>query len=197
MEIKDGIDIAQLIVIVFVAIPAFLGLNTWRVQLVGRKKVELAEEALTLAYELQEVIEYARCPLTYVGEGENRERRDQEDESVQHRNDVLYSRVARLSEYAEEFARLRTVGLRFRAYFGEQAQDAITTFAKTRMEIFNAVSMLMTEDPEDKYELDLRKELKGVVWSHHSEKLPNEIKERINDAVVEIEGVCRPVLTKL
>lgn len=116
ITIMDLTDIVQAIAVVAVAFPAFKGLTTWREQLIGRKKIELAEEVLTLAFTLQGVIEWARHPASFSGEGEDRQGRDREPEGWRSTNDAYYSRISRLSEHEEDFVKLRLARMRFRAF---------------------------------------------------------------------------------
>jgi len=180
MEIKDFTDIVQAIAVVAVAFPAFRGLMTWRDQLIGGKKIELAEEVLTLAYTLQGVIEWARNVTSYGGEGEDRQGRDQEPEARRSLNDSYYSRISRLSEHDEEFARLRFARMRFRAFFGEQGQESLVTFIVTRNKINNAVGMLISRAGDEPYPQDLRQNLQNIIWDVSTEDEPDEIRQQIN-----------------
>lgn len=46
------------------------------------------------------------------------------------------------------------------------------------------------------YKGDLRKELENTIWDVSTEEGPDEIHKQIDDAVAEIERICRPILTK-
>jgi hypothetical protein len=161
-----------------------------------KKKFELAEETLTLAYTLQGVIEFARHPASFTGEGQNRENRDEEPEMRQRTNDAYYSRISRLSEHDDEFAKLRTIRMRFRAYFGEQAQESLSAFTTTRNEISSAVGMLISREEDERYPQDLILKFQNIIWDMSLEDKPDEIRSRINQAVKNIETVCQPILTK-
>ena len=196
LTVQDFTDIIQALAVVAVAIPASFGLTTWRDQLIGKKKIELAEEALTLAYELQEVIQYARHPFS-SGEGEKREGRENEPEGHRRSNDAIYSRIVRLSEYGETFAKLQTVRIRFRAYFNEQAQDELAVFNTVRKEIiFSAWELINNSTDLDEYPKDLRTEMRNTVWDKSVAERPDKIRQKVDSAVAEIERVCRPVLAK-
>ena len=95
ITIVEITSIIQAIAVVAVAYPAFKGLTSWRTHLLGKKKIELAEEALVLAYELEGLIEWSRHPASWGGEGEDRPNRENEEENIQRRNDSYYSRVSR------------------------------------------------------------------------------------------------------
>ena len=189
-------SIIQSAAVLVVAIPAFRGLNSWRVQLLGKKKIELAEEALVLAYELQAAIEWARHPVSYGGEGQERPNRDQETDAIRNTNDSYYSRVSRLNESMEQFSRLRALQMLFRAHFANEAQEALSTFFITRNRINSAVGMLINHAGERDYPVGLRQADQEIIWDHSTQDQPDETRRTINDAVSEIERVCRPILSK-
>jgi len=194
--VDEVTSIIQAFAVAAVAVPAFRGLNSWRVQLLGKKKIELAEEALVLAYELQTGIEFARHAASFTGEGEERPNREQEPEGRRSLNDSYYSRISRLADNDEHFARLRTLRMLFRAYFGDEAQEAFKTFITTRNQISIAVGMLINRTDQPGYPQNLIDNYQNVIWDHSTDEAPDELSQTINDAVAEIERVCKPVLTK-
>lgn len=196
LTVNDVTSIVQAIAVTAVAYPAFKGLTSWRMQLLGKKKIELAEDALVLAYELEGLIEWARHLVSFPGEGQDRPNRENEPEDRQRLNDSFYSRVSRLNEKTEEFARLRKTRMLFRAYFGNEAQEALQEFIIVRNQISSAVGMLINHAGDLSYPEDLRKQHHNIIWDHSTEEEPDDIRRRINDAVAEIERVCRPILMK-
>ena len=162
--VAEVTSIIQAGVVVIVAIPTFLGLNSWRLQVLGKKKIDLAEEALALSYELQSIIEWVRHPASFGGEGQDRDNRDQEPEARQRLNDAYYSRISRLNESKEEFARLRSLRPVFRAYFGSEAQDALMDFVIVRNQINTAVGMLINHTDEDDYPQEIINKYEDIIW---------------------------------
>ncbi|MCW8914513.1 MAG: hypothetical protein OQK24_01520, partial [Magnetovibrio sp.] len=193
LTVDDLTSIIQAVAVVAVAYPAFKGLTSWRHEILGKKKIELAEEALVLAYELEGLIEWARHSAAWGGEGQERPNRDDEEEGIQRLNDSYYSRVSRLNEGAEEFARLRKTKMLFRAHFGNEAQDALKEFIVVRNQISSAVGMLINHAGECDYPVNLRQQHQDVIWDHSTEDEPDAIRQRIVDAVAEIERVCKPI----
>lgn len=196
VSIQDIADIVQAIAVIVVAIPAFIGVNSWRAQLIGKRKIEISEEILTLVYNLQGVIKWARHPASFGGEGEERAGRDQEPENQRRLNDSYYSRVSRLSEHTDDFARLRSASMLFRAYFGDQGQDSLAAFNTVRNRINSAVGMLINHSRDDQYPQHLREEFQNTIWDTSTEDESDEISLQINNAVADIESICRPILTR-
>ena len=197
ISIQDITDIVQAFAVAAVAIPAFLGLNTLRKQLIGKRKIELAEEVLTLSYTLQYAIKSARYPGSYSSEGTEREGRDQEPEAQRNRNDSYYAPISRLSQHSEEFSRLLSSSMRFRAYYGEQGQESLAAFNIVRNKIYGAVGMLINKSQEERVSSKLIEKWHNTIWDMSTEDEPDEINLQINDAVAEIERICRPILTKV
>jgi hypothetical protein len=194
LTIEEVTSIVQAVAVTVVAIPTFRGLNSWRLQVLGKKKIELAEEALTLAYDLRSAIEHARHPFSRGGEGQDRPNRDDEPEDRRGYNDAFYSRISRLNESADQFSRLMALRPLFRAYYGEAAQDALGAFIAVRNEIYNAVNELIYESHHERYPDDLRNELRAIIFERINRDNPDGIHQRLDSAVAEIERVCRPVL---
>lgn len=175
-------------------ITAIIGLSTWRKQLVGRRQIELAEEALTLAYELQGIIEWARYPGSFRNEAEDRPGRDEETDVVRSSNDAYYVSISRFSQHEETFAKMRALRMRFRAYFGDRGQDALMEFALVRNRIGSSVRMLISKDL-DRVRSDLVREWEETIWEGYADG-DDKIKLRVDNAVGKIEDLCRPILTR-
>jgi gamma-glutamylcysteine synthetase len=75
---------------------AAYGVDSWRRQLVGGKRAEIAEEALAKFYEAREIIAAARSVAGYAAEGRSRRRGANETEDLANYLDSLYVPVERL-----------------------------------------------------------------------------------------------------
>jgi hypothetical protein len=161
-----------------------------------RRRADLAEETLTACYEVREVITAARSPLSFVGEGETRQRAPDESESEARRLDAYFATVERLNRKAEVFAQLAARKYRFSAIFGAESAALYEELFSARHEIIVAVQMLI-ETYRDRNEGTLpndRKEWEKIIgWRPIGE---DPIARRIDLAIDAIERVCRPVLQK-
>jgi hypothetical protein len=94
-----------------VAIMAFLGVNTWRKELTGKAKFELAKSIMVLSRKIQAEFEWARFPMTLSGEHSNRPKL--ENESSEKSSEIsrildLYDiRGQRLKPLGEDLAKLQ------------------------------------------------------------------------------------------
>ena len=51
---------------------AFWGIQKWRVEQIGKRLCELAEDALALAHEAPDIFDHVRSPVAFMGEGSSR-----------------------------------------------------------------------------------------------------------------------------
>ncbi|PWW34556.1 hypothetical protein DFO83_11183 [Idiomarina loihiensis] len=89
-----------------------LGLNTWRRQLHGTSKFEVAKNILTTTYKIEDAIQAVRSPMLHLRKEEVEAGRALEEEQR------IYSE--RLQRLNEKRAELRTLALEARAIWGEQ-----------------------------------------------------------------------------
>ncbi|CAO1665086.1 Putative uncharacterized protein [Halomonas sp. R57-5] len=89
-----------------------LGLNTWRRQLHGTSKFEVAKNILTTTYKIEDAIQAVRSPMLHLRKEEVEAGRALEQEQR------IYSE--RLQRLNEKRAELRTLALEARAIWGEQ-----------------------------------------------------------------------------
>jgi hypothetical protein len=95
---------------------AWRGLKPWREEMLGRRRAELAERVLALAYEARDAIDAARSPLVF---GSELQPDDEEDPEIAKVSDIAPAR--RLQRESELFAGLRARRYEFMAVFGAEA----------------------------------------------------------------------------
>ena len=101
------------------------GISAWKVEFLGKRRIELAEEVLALFYQVRDAIEAIRSSFGYEGEGKTR--KPGPNEKPEHKNalDQAYVLIERYNRHAEVFSRLHALRYRFMAQFGT---DASTPF---------------------------------------------------------------------
>jgi hypothetical protein len=133
MDLNEPVRLAAVIVqaaaIVITAIFAVLGLRAWRGQLIGKRKVEIAEETLVLVYKIRNAIAYARLPVHGPTEGLSRVRELAEEENFRKLRDSYFVPVERLRAYDEDFAKLERQALLCEVYFGAEMRAPLTELA--------------------------------------------------------------------
>jgi len=168
---------------------ALRGLGTWRSELVGRRKTELAEEILAQFYRARDVLTWARTPL----------RRDEhggaDGATGPSRNQALSAPIERIIEESELFSQLHANRYRFIAYFGEDAASAFEAIRSVHAEVVTAAGGLVRDEgnsADQEEEAAQRGRWEGTIgWGLHKD---DPIPERVDAAVRKIEQICLPLI---
>lgn len=99
-----------------------LGLSTWRRQLHGTSKFQVAKNILTTTYRIQDAMQAVRSPVLHLRKEEVEAGRRLEEEQR------IYSE--RLQNLNEQRSELRTLVLEARAIWGDQGQDRFEPIQK-------------------------------------------------------------------
>jgi hypothetical protein len=195
--------IADVITAISVAIAALafvVGVNAWRREFVGKRRIELAENVLALFYEAQDAIREIRNPFGFVGEGATRKRSEHESEDEAKILDNAYVVFERYQKREKLFAELRSMKYRFMATFGSNAGESFDELNMIINEIFSAAHILgtyywkrqgrvrMSEEEFQKH-LEQMHKYESVFWSHTI--VEDEIALRVQRAVEKIETIAR------
>jgi hypothetical protein len=159
-----------------------------------KRRVELAEEALSEFYQAREIIMLARHPASFEGEGRTRTRAGHETEEDSKALDSYYVTIERMSEHKELFSRLYAKRYRFQALFGRDAVKPFDDLFRIRDEVAIAVRMLMRtyrSNPalplpaaHDRWEATMG-------WGTSED---DPIAKRLDQAVEDIERICQPAI---
>ncbi len=183
---------------------AIWGIAGWRKQMVAERKMNLAEEVLSAFYQAKAIIEAARDPNVWGGEGRGwrEEGGDVElrPEAVQ--IDAYHAPLERLNKHAEFFSKFDALQFRSQAVFGDPVVDHFAAIRKVQNQVRFASSQLAYRLYEHVHEnaprMDekLEKELKSEIGLGLTdiERESHHISQTVAAAVKGIESVCRPAL---
>jgi len=127
-----------------------------------KRRVALTEDVLTTFYHVKDVLVNARNPFSFGNEGVERPRRGDESEGLTRLRNSYYVPIARLNKEAEIFAKLYGSRYRFKAYFGEPADEPFKEIHRIRVEIVTAAEALIdsvqdgTPDHDPQFTKDMR-----------------------------------------
>lgn len=195
---KDVLTVVPGVVTAATAIVGVLiarsGLNAWRAEMLGKRRIELAEEVLADFYRAKDVFDQVRSPVIWEGEGAKRRRSDWEsDDDFEALNS--YAAIAdRFNENTDFFAQFLSRRYRFWAVFGGQAKEPFDEIFKIRGDILLAMRMLLMVQRQkgDETISDERRKWLATI----GRGLPDEdpIPGRIAAATEAIERICRPAI---
>jgi hypothetical protein len=189
--------VIQAIAIVVTAAFAVAGLKAWRKELIGRRKFEVAEQALSAFAEAKEALAYVRDRLVHKGEGTSRPRNPDETESdeVARARDLEFVPLERLYDVRGEFSALRKAQVACRIHFGDEAEKAIDTlFSACNQVRITAHSLLEMADHEDhtQEQRETRVSFRRVVWSSGSGD--DKLAQSVEDGYRKLLQICLPHL---
>jgi hypothetical protein len=174
------------------------GLQKWRTETIGKRKAELAEQALVGVYEARDVFTYVRSRALFGDEGKSRKADETESDKQKRQRDVYFVPVERLNREKEVFAKLQAVRYAFEAHFGPEGVVPFGLIHKVHVEIMSAAQILIEITPDERLDGgrgdDGESDLRNVLgWGPRPR--PDELDLKIDEAVALMEAVCRPVLS--
>ena len=195
--------IADVITAISVAIAALAfvaGVNAWKREFVGKRRIELAEDVLSLFYEAQDAIREIRNPFSFGSEGASRKRGEHETEAEAKLLDQAYVVFERFQKREKLFAELRSIRYRVMATFGSSAGEPFAQLSEILNEIFSSARILgtyywprqgrvrMSEEELQKHLKEMHKH-EAIFWFHGETK--DEITPRVQRAVEKIESIAK------
>lgn len=186
--------------ILVAALVGAYGLDSWRREFTGKRRIELAEDALALFYEARDAIGQIRNPGSFSDETKDTVRgaNESEEEFRARKNASIV--FVRYNAHRELFGKIHALRYRFMAQIGPASAKPFDDLHFVVSEIFVAARMLARlwsrgyhPDTEalakhnasiDKYE--------AIFWSGMAEG--DTITKAVDAAVSELEVTCRKVI---
>lgn len=199
---QEWAQFLQNVSIIIAALVAIFGIDAWRREHVGKRRMELAEEVLALFYQARDVIRQIRSPVGFSGEGETRKADPRESPEKKRALDNAYVVFERYNKHAELFSRLYALRYRFMAQMGKPASKPFDDLNSVLHEIFGAARRLSRywarEDRDFRTEREYEKfmknmeEAESIFWAGGE---LDPIDPKIDALVIDMERTCKGVLT--
>jgi len=167
------------------------GLYTWREQLIGKRRLEVAEETLLATYKARDALGYIRNPGAWGGEGKSRKRDSSEPETLADQRDTYFVPLERVQKASDDFAQFQKVSLLCEVYFGPDAGKPFAEVMSVRWKVTGAARMLINT-VGGRIAPELRETWEASIWAGAAS--PDPLAEAVDSAVREIEALCRPYL---
>jgi hypothetical protein len=195
-EIFDGI---QCVAVITASSVAIYGIDSWRKESRWKRKYELAEEALSLFYQVHQDIRTIRSPFGFGGEGKSRAKGENETKEESEIYDRQYVVMERYNQNKTALEKLQALKFRFSVVFGrnnEKHFDEVTKIFNEMFFAYGRIADFQLEKLQSVDENNLRElliESRQVMYSHHdSSKDP--IEQRLVKLISEIEVVCKDII---
>jgi len=172
---------------------AVRGVNAWRQEFVGRRRIELAENVLELFYEAKDAIAALRSPFGYLGEGSSREQCPSESEEEREQRDHANVTFERYNAHNHVFNRLKSLNYRFKAQVGIRESKPFEDLRKIVNNILLSAQELALGEAAGIDSPDDRKKLRRVVYSMME---GDEIAAEVDAVCKDIQGTCESIIHK-
>ncbi len=193
--------IAQAIAVVSACWAIISGVGAWKREFIGKRKIELAEEALAAFFEIKDAIAFIRNPWSSGNEGSTRNRVAHETEAESQLLDRGHIVFERYESKKDIFVRFDTLKYKFMAVFGTEAESIFKDTNQTLNSIFASANMLAThywqrqgrvqmEADEFQKHLDEMHRHEGIFWDRYNEN--DEIRNQLAATQQELERVTKP-----
>ena len=179
---------------------AIYNINSWRREHIGKRKIELAEDTLTLFYEAADVIHYLRHPFSFASETEDIERVNGESEDAYQARKNASVLLKRYNEHQELFSRIHAMRYRFMVQIGKEEAKSFDDLRKIINEVLASArrlsrlwarSRFRTEKEKVNHQQKVKK-YEAVFWENSIEEDP--INPRVKKVLLDIERICHKII---
>jgi hypothetical protein len=186
--------------ILLAALIGAYGFDSWRREHTGKRRIELAEDALANFYEARDAIAQIRNPGSFSDETKDVVRGESESEEQFRARKNASIVFVRYNAQRELFSKIHALRYRFMAQIGPESAKPFDDLHKVVNEIFLAARMLSRLWPKE-YHLDAEafakhsasiEKYEAVFWSGMTDD--DRITNAVNAAVSELEMTCRGVI---
>jgi len=200
MAVETIVSIMESTAVVVAAVIAIRGINAWRREHVGRKRIDTAEEILEGFYQARDHIAHIRGITSSVGEGGSRKAGPDETADDKELLDRAFVPIERYRKHSDDFAKLRRLRYRARAYWGEAGEKPFESMEKAVGEVLAAAQTVAyywrrqgTGHYPEGFDEHLRQKhaLEAMIWARPAD---DPLKSVIEQMIKEAEDLCRPVI---
>ena len=190
-------NILESISLIIAAWAVIIGVNAWRREYIGKRRLELAEEILSMFYEARDVIRYIRNPFGDIEEGSTRNASPNESPEEKQINDNAYVVFERYNKRQDLFSKLYSMRYRYMAQFGRDSAKPFDDLYKIVNEIFISAQMLphywreqghrqWKDEAEFQKHLDKMHKHEAVFWEMTPDR--DQITPRVDAVISDIEA---------
>jgi hypothetical protein len=189
------------LITIIIAISGFRTFGRWRREKLEEKRIEVAFEALAVAYESNYIFGHIRSPMSYSSEWADMPPVPGESESERQRRGSFYATLKRIDDNKDYFDRAWRLQPRCMAMFGPEAEDIFLQLHQARRMVETSAGMLTWDRDQlgkDKEDFEFRQQLKADVWAEFGQltKEGDRVGKKLEDFRARMEALCRPVIDR-
>ncbi|MDO8530959.1 MAG: hypothetical protein Q7T26_02155 [Dehalococcoidia bacterium] len=186
---------------VLVAAAALCGLFTWRRELTGKARFEVARKVALLSYEISDAFKWARFPIASSAEAAARPRKEDESPDEAQMLDEWFLRSNRIEALREDLVRLQAAGWEAEVILGNTAgqviSESIAAFRKYFGELASSLNSLFevrlqqARGQAGNVDTDWIKGLRNTVYSAEGDDLSRHVETANNNLLSSLRTYMR------
>lgn len=194
--------VAQAVSVIAACWAIIAGIDAWKREFIGKRRIELAEQVLAKFFELKDAVAYIRNPFSNSEEGKSRQRTDSELPADAELLDRGYVVVERYTKRESVFAEFNALKYRCMAGFpSSEAESIFTDTFQTVNSIFASARRLATNywkrqgrvqmgPDEFQRHLDEMARHEGILWDMDDET--DEVRQQLRGIQERLERLTAP-----
>jgi hypothetical protein len=195
-------NIIQAVSVALASLAIIVGVDAWRREFIGKRKIELAEDVLHAFYEARDAIARIRAPVMTQAEVEE-VREEFKDNASSPAAEQARAVFTRYDKESDVFNRLHAMRYRVMARISNSAAQPFEDLQRIVKDIWWSSRMLqdrywprqghvaMTEEEKKKHRDEMFAH-KAVIWGRFDPQDP--VQSRVETVVANIETLFRPVI---
>lgn len=194
------IAISGLILTALIAVFGFRSFGRYRREKLEDRRIEIAFDALSLAYETKFVFRHIRGVMSFGYEWDDMPKREGETEEKRSRRGPYYATFKRIQQNKEFFEKVWKLQPKCMAVFGKSIEDTFLKLHQARRNIEVAAQMLAERVDEpfedhDESTRELYKQMRRDIWDHASyEKEKDSVGKLLEEFERELEAKAKPIV---
>lgn len=194
-------SLAQAASIFFACWAVISGVNAWKREFIGKRKIEIAELLLAKFFEVRDAIAFIRNPFCNSSEGKSRSKAEHESPDESKILDQAYVANERFLKKETVFSEFNTLKYRGMATFGNEIECVFVITSKVLRSILSSSMMLGTHywqrqgrvsmEPEEfqRHLAEMQRHEK-IFWDHGDET--DEIRCELDNSQKLLEKILGP-----
>jgi hypothetical protein len=189
--------LAGLVLTLSIAIGTYRTFNRWKREKLEERRLDVALDALSIAYEAQMIFEDIQRQFVHAYEWSEMPTEGLSDGEITHRRS-LYAVINRMGRHVGFFERVLSLQPKFMAVFGRDTRSVFEKFHKARHGIQIAIETLMTLDNPQPGEAELVAQLRSDIWNVNAPKAkdPGRTRRLVAEFRDDIERICSPLVNR-
>jgi hypothetical protein len=175
-----------------IAVSGFRSFGRWRREKVEERRIEIALDMLSLAYESKYVFQTIRSPMSFEYEWEDMPRALGEEDRHRGTRGPFYATLRRINLHKEFFEKGWKLHPRCVAVFGNEADEIFLLMHRARREIEVSAQMLVG-DTDREIDRSTRDQFQRDVWEMGDNK-SDRVGRKLTDFIARTGHLCRPII---